>query len=144
MAFPLPAHTSVCDTDTSGISSSIRTPVPLDQIPPRWPHLTLITSWIPHLQIQAHWQVRSEWKLLSHVRLFATPRTIQSMEFSRPEYWSGYPFPWSRASLPAELSVKPKACCAAVHGVTKSQTQLSWTELNWRIRAPTWSEGWGT
>ena len=28
------------------------------------------------------------WKLLSHVRLFATPRTIQSMEFSRPEYWS--------------------------------------------------------
>ena len=24
-----------------------------------------------------------------HVRLFATPRTIQSMEFSRPECWSG-------------------------------------------------------
>ena len=24
------------------------------------------------------------------VRLFATPRTIQSMEFSRPEYWNGY------------------------------------------------------
>ena len=22
-----------------------------------------------------------------------TPRTMQSMEFSRPEYWSGYPFP---------------------------------------------------
>ena len=31
----------------------------------------------------------SEWKLLSHVWLFATPWTIQSMEFSRPEYWSG-------------------------------------------------------
>ena len=29
------------------------------------------------------------WKSLSHVRLFATPWTIQSMEFSRPEYWSG-------------------------------------------------------
>ena len=28
-------------------------------------------------------------KLLSHVQLFATPWTIQSMEFSRPEYWSG-------------------------------------------------------
>ena len=26
-------------------------------------------------------------KLLSRVRLFATPWTIQSMEFSRPEYW---------------------------------------------------------
>ena len=27
-------------------------------------------------------------KSLSHVCLFATPRTIQSIEFSRPEYWS--------------------------------------------------------
>ena len=26
---------------------------------------------------------------LSHVRLFATPWTVQCMEFSRPEYWSG-------------------------------------------------------
>ena len=26
---------------------------------------------------------------LSRVQLFATPWTIQSMEFSRPEYWSG-------------------------------------------------------
>ena len=30
---------------------------------------------------------------LSRVRLFATLWTIQSMEFSRPEYWSGYSFP---------------------------------------------------
>ena len=28
----------------------------------------------------------------SHIRLFATPWTIQSMQFSRPEYWSGWPF----------------------------------------------------
>ena len=28
-------------------------------------------------------------KSLSRVRLFATPWTTQSMEFSRPEYWSG-------------------------------------------------------
>ena len=28
-------------------------------------------------------------KSLSRVQLFATPWTIQSMEFSRPEYWSG-------------------------------------------------------
>jgi len=28
-------------------------------------------------------------KLLSHVQLFVTPWTKQSMEFSRPEYWSG-------------------------------------------------------
>ena len=30
-----------------------------------------------------------KWKLLSSVQLFATPWTMQSMEFSRPEYWSG-------------------------------------------------------
>jgi len=35
-----------------------------------------------------------KWKSLSHVRLFATPWTIQSMEFSRPEYQNGYTFPF--------------------------------------------------
>ena len=30
-----------------------------------------------------------KWKSLSCVRLFATPRNIQSMEFSRPESWHG-------------------------------------------------------
>ena len=29
-----------------------------------------------------------KWKLLNLVQLFVTPWTIQSMEFSRPEYWS--------------------------------------------------------
>ena len=54
---------------------------------------------------------------------FATPWTIQSMEFSRPEYWSGQPTPspadlpnpgiklgsptLQADSLPAELSGKP-------------------------------------
>ena len=37
--------------------------------------------------------------MLSHVRLFVTPWPIQSMEFSRLEYWSGYPFP-SPGDLP--------------------------------------------
>ena len=32
-------------------------------------------------------------KSLSHVQLFGTPWTAQSLEFSRPEYWRGYPFP---------------------------------------------------
>ena len=38
-----------------------------------------------------------KWKSLSRAQLFATPWTIVcqtlSMEFSRPEYWSGKPFP---------------------------------------------------
>ena len=37
--------------------------------------------------------LKEKWKLLSCVRLFVTPWTLQFMEFSRPEYWSGKPFP---------------------------------------------------
>ena len=69
-------------------------------------------------------KVKRRWKLLSRVRLFATPWTTESMEFSRPEYWSGYPFPspgdlsnpgieprsptLQADSLPAEPQGKPK------------------------------------
>ena len=53
-----------------------------------------------------------KWKLLSHVRLFATPWTVACqaplpMEFSRPEYWSGLPFP-SPGDLP-NLRVEPRS-----------------------------------
>ena len=34
-----------------------------------------------------------KWKSLSVVRLFVTPWTTQSVELSRPEYWSVWPFP---------------------------------------------------
>ena len=44
-------------------------------------------------------------KSLSRLRLFATPWTMQSVEFSRPQYWSGYPFP-SPADLP-NPGIKP-------------------------------------
>ena len=40
--------------------------------------------------LQPPWKWK--WKSLSHVQLFATPWTIQSMEFSRQGYWSGLPF----------------------------------------------------
>ena len=48
-----------------------------------------------------------KWKSLSCVWLFATPWTIQSMEFSRPEYWSGKPFP-SPGDLP-NPAIKPRS-----------------------------------
>ena len=38
-------------------------------------------------------------KSVSCIWLFKTTWTIQSMEFSKPEYWSGYPFP-SPGDLP--------------------------------------------
>ena len=40
-----------------------------------------------------------KWKSLSHVLLFSSQWTIQSIEFFRPEYWSGKPFP-SPGELP--------------------------------------------
>ena len=73
-------------------------------------------------KILAEWN--NTYALLSHVQLFAIPWTIQFMEFSRPEYWSGQPFlspgdlpnpgiePRSTTlradSLPAEPQGKPK------------------------------------
>ena len=49
----------------------------------------------------------SEWKSLSRVWLFETPLTVQSMEFSRPEYWSGEPLP-SPGDLP-KPGIKPRS-----------------------------------
>ena len=67
---------------------------------------------------------KKQWNSLSHIQLFLTPWTTQSMEFSRPEYWNGQPFPspgdlpnpgielrsptLQEDSLPAEPQGKPK------------------------------------
>ena len=63
-------------------------------------------DWTHISYVYLHWQagslprappglvVKWKWKSLSCVRLFATPWTIQSTEFSRSEYWSGYSFPF--------------------------------------------------
>ena len=70
-------------------------------------------------------QDMQSWKSFCHVPHFATPWTIESMKFSRPEYWSGYPLPspgdlpnpgigpsspaLQVDSLPAESKGKPKS-----------------------------------
>ena len=79
------------------------------------------------------------WKLLSRVQLFVTPWTI---EFSRPEYWSGKPFPspvdlpnpgikpGSPAlqvdSLPAELPGKPHISPISYNSSILLKTHLPW------------------
>ena len=89
----------------------------------------------------------SKWKALSHVRLFVTPWTIQSMELSRPEYWSGYPFPspgdlpnpvieprspaFQVDSLPAEPQGKPKN--TGVGSLSLLQQIFPTQELNWGL-----------
>ena len=55
----------------------------------------LHTLWPTHTMECAKWK----WTFLSGVRLFETPWTTQSVELSRPEYWSGWPFP-SPGDLP--------------------------------------------
>ena len=67
----------------------------------RLSHWTTREVWDVHLKesvplFTAH---KVKWKSPSLVRLPATPWTIQSMAFTRPEYWSGYPFP-SPGDLP--------------------------------------------
>ena len=53
--------------------------------------------------------MRYEYESESHFHMSdsAIPWTIQSMEFSRPEYWSGYPFP-SPGDLP-NLGIEPRS-----------------------------------
>ena len=51
-------------------------------------------------------------KSLSHIQLFGTPWGIQSMEFSRPEYWSGQPFP-SPGDLP-NPGIEPRSLALQV------------------------------
>ena len=73
-------------------------------------------------QLHCHFQVK--WKSLSHVQFFATPWTIQSMEFSRPESWNGQPFP-SPGHLP-NPGIKPKSAALQADSLP--------TELSGRAR----------
>ena len=57
-------------------------------------------GWGRHLQ-----ELDDPWE--QHVSDFATPWTIQSVEFSRPKYWSGWPFP-SPGDLP-NTGIEPRA-----------------------------------
>ena len=91
--------------------------------------------------LYAEWK----WKSLSHVRLFVPPWTIQSMEFSRPEYWGGWPFPFSgdlpnpgielgfpalqADSLPVELLGKP--ICRVHHAKCQARWSSSWNQDCW-------------
>ena len=90
-------------------------------------------------------------KSLSRVRFFATPWTVQSLEFSRPEYWSGQPFPspgdlpnpgikplspaLQADSLPAEPQGKPKnigvGCLSLLQQIFLIQ-ELTWGLLHCR------------
>ena len=68
-----------------------------------------------------------KWNLLSHVWFFVIPWTIQSMEFSRPEYWSGYSL--SRGS--SQLRDRTQVSCIAGGFFTSWVTREAHTFSSW-------------
>ena len=74
-----------------------------------------------------------KWNSLSCVPLFATPWTTQSMEFSRPEYWSELPFPSSGEPLDPGIKLGSPAL--------QSLYQLSYEgspKRKWKWLSPVW------
>ena len=97
-----------------------------------------MTNSMPQAREAWGWVKKREWNLLSCVRLFATPWTIQSMKFSRLEYRSG----WSEVnslSLSVTLadSLSPTLCdpmdCSlsgsSIHGLFQARV-LEWIAIS--------------
>ena len=100
-----------------------------------------------------------KWKSFSHVWLFVTPWTIQSMEFSRPE--GIFPTQGSNPGLPYcrqilyQLSNKgsPRILewvaypFSSGSSPSRNQTRVSWIAggffINWAIREAQWQSGVG-
>ena len=84
-----------------------------------------------------------KWKSLIRVRLFATPWTIESMEFSRPECWSVQPFP-SLGNLP-NPGIEPRPPALQVDSLPAEPPGKPWTkcgitdsDLKGRCRQCSW------
>ena len=111
--------------------------------------LNLSHPLLPHLcpqvcslyQAGPFYSSKWKWKLLSRVWLFATPWTVQSMGFSRPEYWSGQPFP-SPGDLP-NPGIKPRsptlqACSLPAEPPGKPSIAQMWQYFLASKRSLTW------
>ena len=90
-----------------------------------------------------------KWTSLSCVRLFETPWTIEPMEFSRPEYWSRWPFPSAgdlpnpgieprspalqADSLPAEPPGKPRTISSPLFLLSSPKPEVVLLSESWRL-----------
>ena len=70
------------------------------------------------------------WKPLSRVWLFAT---VKSMEFFRPEYWSGYPF-LSPGDLP-NSRIEPSWATREAQAIWQGQNKWVAFDLSWSNKA---------
>ena len=98
-----------------GVSVTLHCTRPYKGLKRRW---SLVSTWSAGTVCYGHWDTAvcveeylrklphplAPWWSESHsvVSDSATPWTVQSMEFSRPKYWSGQPFP-STADLPVQF-----------------------------------------
>ena len=81
---------------------------------------------LPHLTYSPTLKLR--WKSLSGVRLCG-PWTVQSMEFSRPEYWGGV---FSRGIFPTQgLKPGPLQCRQILSQLSYLEAIFTWPLANW-------------
>ena len=66
-------------------------------------------------------------KVAQSIRLFVTPWTLQPMEFSRPEHWSGQPFP-SPGDLP-NPGIKPRSPALWVDSFTRRAIREAYSQV---------------
>ena len=78
------------------------------------------------------------WKLLSHVQFFGTPWTIQPMEFSRPEYQSGYHSPL-QGIFPTQVSNPGLLHCRRILYQLSHQ---KWSEVKSLSHVPFFATPW--
>ena len=84
------------------------------------------------------WSGKVKCKSLNHVPLFMIPWTVHATEFSRPEYWSGWPF-LSPGDLPdpgIELtSLKPPALAGGFLITSATwESQCTRCLKNWKMK----------
>ena len=100
-------------------------------------------SFIWNLNFSLGLSYTERWTLLSPVWLFATPWTVQYMEFSSLEYWSGKPFP-----SPGDLlnpGIKPRSPTLQADSLPaepqRSPGILEYPGVPWSTRAYPFSRG---
>ena len=110
---------------------------PIDGSPPGSPIPGILQArtleWVA-ISFSNVWKWKVKVKSLSHVRLFATPRTaayqaLPPMGFSRQEYWSGVP-------LPSPTCVQPPPSTLTHHNHPKSIVYIrvhSWCHALYRF-----------
>ena len=107
--------------------------------------MATLTTWDARSDLELEFRSasqRQKRKLLSRVRLFATPWTIQSMGFSRPEYWSGEPF-----SSPGDLpnpGIEPRSPTLPADSLPAEPSKAeAKTQIRARAQAEVTATLWG-